>query len=128
MVADVAAMKLATKTTDCGACRDASPRQEPRRHEGGASPVNYGGGGGGGGGGGDGGWRWRLATVVAVVLAVAAVDGGARPSSRADDGGSRNSIEKKGTVVFRSTLSKKMAMAIEFDLNTVDDTNLAFHM
>nr|BAD82735.1 hypothetical protein [Oryza sativa Japonica Group] len=40
MVADVAATKLATTAADCGACRDASPRQEPRRHEGGAAPSS----------------------------------------------------------------------------------------
>uniref|UniRef100_A0A0D3HP75 Uncharacterized protein n=1 Tax=Oryza barthii TaxID=65489 RepID=A0A0D3HP75_9ORYZ len=40
MVADVATTKLATKVADCSVCRDAGPRQEPRRHEGGASPVN----------------------------------------------------------------------------------------
>nr|BAD07662.1 hypothetical protein [Oryza sativa Japonica Group] len=39
MVADVAATKLATKAADYGACRDAGPRQEPCRHEGGAAPV-----------------------------------------------------------------------------------------
>uniref|UniRef100_A0A0E0PI62 Uncharacterized protein n=1 Tax=Oryza rufipogon TaxID=4529 RepID=A0A0E0PI62_ORYRU len=38
MVADVAATKLATTAADCGACRDAGPRQEPRRREGGAAP------------------------------------------------------------------------------------------
>jgi hypothetical protein len=40
MVADVAATKLATTAADCGACRDAGPRQEPRRHEGGAAPSS----------------------------------------------------------------------------------------
>uniref|UniRef100_A0A0D3GW19 Uncharacterized protein n=1 Tax=Oryza barthii TaxID=65489 RepID=A0A0D3GW19_9ORYZ len=39
MVADMAATKLAT-AADCGACRDAGPHQEPRRHEGGAAPSS----------------------------------------------------------------------------------------
>uniref|UniRef100_A0A0D3EQJ6 Uncharacterized protein n=1 Tax=Oryza barthii TaxID=65489 RepID=A0A0D3EQJ6_9ORYZ len=40
MVADVAAMKLATTAADCGACRDTGPRQEPRCHEGGVAPSS----------------------------------------------------------------------------------------
>uniref|UniRef100_A0A0E0BUD4 Uncharacterized protein n=1 Tax=Oryza glumipatula TaxID=40148 RepID=A0A0E0BUD4_9ORYZ len=40
MVADMAATKLATTAADCGACRDAGPRQEPRRHEGGVAPSS----------------------------------------------------------------------------------------
>uniref|UniRef100_A0A0E0MYI7 DUF834 domain-containing protein n=1 Tax=Oryza rufipogon TaxID=4529 RepID=A0A0E0MYI7_ORYRU len=40
MVAGVAAMKLATTAADCGACRDAGPRQEPRCHEGGVAPSS----------------------------------------------------------------------------------------
>uniref|UniRef100_A0A0E0IYZ2 Uncharacterized protein n=1 Tax=Oryza nivara TaxID=4536 RepID=A0A0E0IYZ2_ORYNI len=40
MVADVAATKLPTTAADCGAYRDAGPRQEPRHHEEGAAPSS----------------------------------------------------------------------------------------